>query len=266
MRPASKFVFINAMREQMSDENQTDARFRDRRGREHYDNGRFAPMRSQYSPDMGYDTESRFRDRRGREHYDNGRFAPMRSAGGDSPAMWRDNMDESRSEYRNSYSNGAGGSSMNMIGFDRGQDYSGNGRMEYESNYRSEYDPPRMHEMEHRTGHKTAGYASGASEAELTPEKAKEWVRHMKNEDGTKGEHWSIDQVKRLLQQKGMEMDPLMVWVAMNAFYSDLCKVNERYGMSSPEYYLDAAVAFWLKDADAVSDKLAVYYDCVTKH
>ena len=34
------------------------------------------------SPDMttgGYGVESRFRDRRGREHYGNGRFAPMRN-------------------------------------------------------------------------------------------------------------------------------------------------------------------------------------------
>ena len=27
----------------------------------------------------GYDVESRFRDRRGREHYGNGKFAPMRN-------------------------------------------------------------------------------------------------------------------------------------------------------------------------------------------
>ena len=155
---------------------------------------------------------------------------------------------------------------MNLIGFDRGSEYNGGGRMEYEGNYRSEYEPPRMNEMQHRTLPRMLGHASGSSGNKLTQEKAKEWVRNMKNEDGTKGEHWSIDQVKRLLQQRGMEMDPLMVWVAMNAFYSDLCKVNERHGVNSPEYYLDAAVAFWLKDADAVSDKLSVYYDCIVKH
>lgn len=38
-------------------------RFRDGRGREHYDNGRYAPMRNEGD----YWLESRFRDRDGRE-------------------------------------------------------------------------------------------------------------------------------------------------------------------------------------------------------
>lgn len=43
-------------------------------------NWREPESRNRRSPRMGYDEpESRFRDRRGREHYDNGRFAPMRS-------------------------------------------------------------------------------------------------------------------------------------------------------------------------------------------
>lgn len=272
MKPSSKFVFINAMKDQDREEwRDTDSRFRDGQGRRRYDDGRFAPMRSAYDAydgedRMTYEPESRFRDRRGREHYDNGRFAPMRSAGGDSPMSWHDPMGEYGAESRRAAYRSEGGDHMNLIGFDRGSEYNGGGRMEYEGNYRSEYEPPRMNEMQHRTLPRMLGHASGSSGNKLTQEKAKEWVRNMKNEDGTKGEHWSIDQVKRLLQQRGMEMDPLMVWVAMNAFYSDLCKVNERHGVNSPEYYLDAAVAFWLKDADAVSDKLSVYYDCIVKH
>ena len=42
------------------------------RGREY--RSAYEPMRSAYEP-----MDARFRDRTGREHYDNGRFAPMRS-------------------------------------------------------------------------------------------------------------------------------------------------------------------------------------------
>ncbi|MBQ1235439.1 MAG: hypothetical protein IIX72_00530, partial [Oscillospiraceae bacterium] len=40
------------------DESRIDNRFRDRTGRDHYDNGRFAPMRSEYDGgmQMGYGT------------------------------------------------------------------------------------------------------------------------------------------------------------------------------------------------------------------
>lgn len=38
------------------------------------------PIEDRYEPSNGYGAENRFRDRRGREHYNNGRFAPMRNA------------------------------------------------------------------------------------------------------------------------------------------------------------------------------------------
>ena len=43
MKPASKFVFINAMKDQEHEDwGGAESRFRDRRGRWHYDNGRFS--------------------------------------------------------------------------------------------------------------------------------------------------------------------------------------------------------------------------------
>lgn len=95
---------------------------------------------------------------------------------------------------------------------------------------------------------------------------ADEWMSKIINEDGTKGAHWSMDDVKRLMQQRGVECDPIKLWVAMNAEYSDRQKVNKKYGVDRPEYYMDAAIAFWLKDADAVKDKLSAYYTYVVKH
>jgi len=66
-------------------------RRRDSRGRYmEMDDG---PEMRSYNGDM---PESRFRDRRGREHYDNGRFAPMRNEGGESPEMRSEYEPESR--------------------------------------------------------------------------------------------------------------------------------------------------------------------------
>lgn len=66
-------------------------RRRDSRGR--YMEMEDGPEMRSYNGDM---PESRFRDRRGREHYDNGRFAPMRNEGGESPEMRSEYEPESR--------------------------------------------------------------------------------------------------------------------------------------------------------------------------
>lgn len=96
---------------------------------------------------------------------------------------------------------------------------------------------------------------------------SKTWVDEMKNADGTTGPHWSLKQVETLMQQRGVtKHDPEDVWLAMNAEYSDRCKVNKKYGMISPEFYLDSAIAFWLEDEDAVDDKLDAYYECCVRH
>ena len=86
------------------------------------------------------------------------------------------------------------------------------------------------------------------------------------NEDGTKGAHWSLSEIKSLMQQKGIECDPVMLWVAMNAEYSDRQKIAKKYGVDRNDFYLDSAIAFWLKDADAVKDKISAYYTYVVKH
>lgn len=198
------------------------------------------PMTERYT-----ETENRFRDRRGREHYDNGRYAP-RSA-----------YDDNRT---------GGREDMNLIGFDRGVNANyDDGRVEHDnSRMLSLYEPPRMNEMEHRTSPKMVGHASG-SESEFTPEIAREWVKKMHREDGGVGEKWSLEEVKALMRQKGIEADPYKVWAAMNAEYADKCKVNQKYGLSSKDYYLDVAVASWLMDKDAVKDKLGAYYEYIVK-
>ena len=71
----------------------------------------------------------------------------------------------------------------------------------------------------------------------------------MDNEDGTRGAHWTLEQAKQLLEDRGLDLDPTSFWAALCMGYSDY----------SIEFYIDLAKAF-LEDKDAPGDKLARYY------
>lgn len=215
-----------------------------------------------------YGVDNRFRDRRGREHYDNGRFAPMRnelgrmdgdysggysrsnSTGGEYGA---ENRGGREGEMRGNYDGGR----MNVIGFDRVQ--------EMTNHYPTRIDYHGGDEMTRRSGEKMHGGAMGAMGMEFTPEIAKEWTQKLRNEDGTKGEHWSMEQVKKLMTQRGVEYNTAEIYAIMNVLYSDYCKVFKKYGFNSAEAYFDLALA-WLNDTDAVDDKAMMYYECIVKH
>ena len=202
-----------------------------------------------------YGVDNRFRDRRGREHYDNGRFAPRngmdeRMGGDDGGSDYRGGGDyrrESRPEKR------TGEPAMNIIGFDR--------RPEIPMNYEARVDYKSESDMDHKGGGMMRGGAVGTMFDEET---AHEWTRKMHNEDGTKGEHWNMDQVKKLMVQRGVQYNLPEVYAIINSLYSDYCKVFKKYGFNSPEAYLDLAIA-WLNDSDAVEDKAMAYYECIVK-
>ena len=99
----------------------------------------------------------------------------------------------------------------------------------------------------------------------LDKETAEEWVENMKNEDGTKGPHWTMEQTEQVRRQKGLDHDPLEFWVAMNAAYSDLCKVAKKHNVNTVDYYVDYVKAFWFNDQDAEPHKLSAYYESVVK-
>lgn len=186
----------------------------------------------------GYDryneTENRFRDRRGREHYDNGRYAPMRN---EYTGGYED-------EYTSGYENRPRG--MNTIGFTaRGNRY----EMRMGRGMRGEYE---------------MGGASGMEDG-FTEEDAEEWVHSMKSADGSSGEHWSMQQVKQLINQRRLDLDPVELYIALNATYSDLSKFFKKYNINNMDAYIDFAKMFWLEDEDAVEDKLAAYYMYVVK-
>lgn len=73
MRPTTRMMLANRGREGGNYETRSN-NYGDVYSQSHADPGRYQPM-----DNYGTDPNSRFRDRRGRKHYDNGRFAPMRS-------------------------------------------------------------------------------------------------------------------------------------------------------------------------------------------
>lgn len=173
---------------------------------------------------MDYDDmDSRFRDRRGREHYDNGRFAPMRNDG------------EMNSHYEpySPYVPPVYQNEGNQIGF------SIDGRMD-----------------------KVVPIESRMHRDELTKEKAEEWTAAMQNEDGTRGPHWSMEQVKQAMAQKGIKADLIQFYLALNMMYSDYCAVAKKMNVNNIDFYIGMAKAF-LDDKDAGEDKLMRYYKYV---
>lgn len=235
---------------------------RDRR----YDGERYG-TRNNYDNDMRMDMddmESRRRYRRDSR----GRFRSDMDEG--NMRMNYDDMESRNGGYSN-YGNTArmggypnrpfpvyedGRSNMNQIGFNAGDEV----RTNYGMNaaYHSE------NEMEHRSSSKMGGGYSSDMSMPMTKEIAEEWTSNMKNEDGTKGPHWKMEQVKQLMAQKGIQCDPWEFFVILNAMYSDYCSVFKKHGVNTIDMYTDVACA-WLNDSDAMDDKASRYYEYIVK-
>lgn len=101
---------------------------------------------------------------------------------------------------------------------------------------------------------------------EFTPELAEKWVKAMKNEDGTKGPHWTKEQTNQVMKHMGVQgIEPHEFYAIMNAMYSDYCAVAKKFGVDATEFYGALAKA-WLMDEDAVEDKAKAYYCYVVEH
>lgn len=210
------------------------------------------------------DTEARFRDRRGREHYDNGRYAPkgaMETEDAPESRMYRrDDAGRFRSEYPYTplvppvY---RGDRPMNRIGFNTEPN------REIESNYPMDANYPRMEEMGYRHSEMAMGGAKG-SDMELTEDMAHEWMAGLHNEGGTKGPHWTIDQTKQVMEKKGIDANPVEFWAIMNAMYSAYCGVLKKHSVNNLDFYVDMAKA-WLDDKDAMKGKAARYFQYIVK-
>lgn len=238
-------------------------KFRDRRGREHYDNGRYAPMRG--DGDMWVD--SKFRDRDGRWHYDNGKFAPRDSYddgyGAEMhypypmtpyvpPVYQNYDRQSDRRGYERRESGRRDSRPMNKIGFSLAGEMDKIPPREFNQDYSGD-------EMSYRRGERMSGYSSGDGYIPFSKEMAEEWTSHMENEDGTRGPHWTMDQTKQVQAQRSIDCDPLEFWAAINMIYSDYCRVAKELNVNTIDFYAKMANAF-LDDEDAPEDKLARYY------
>ena len=138
-----------------------------------------------------------------------------------------------------------------MIGFDnRGS------RMRYEY--------PMTDEMGSYGGSMERGYGNYDGYGMLDERSAKEWVKSMEHVDGTKGEHWTMDQAVDMMEKKRYNVEPVEFYVAFNMMYSDYSKVAKKMGVDTPDFYGCMADAF-LNDPDAGDDKLVKYLDCITE-
>ena len=148
---------------------------------------------------------------------------------------------------------------MNKIGFA----ISGEGEMKTPREFEHDY---RMNEMEYRRGgERMSGYGAASGHMPFDRRMAEEWTANMENEDGTKGPHWSFEQAKQVMAQRGIECDPAEFWAALNMIYSDYVKVAKKFNVGSNiDFYVDMAKAF-LDDKDAGPDKLAKYYRYVVR-
>lgn len=205
---------------------------------------------------------------RGYKRHKNGRFAPH--SGGDEIGMemeYRGGMENRYNGMEDRYN----GMESNARYYGTGYRYDGGGnRMigfagggELQSNYRMDASHQNRDEMEHRTSTRKPGY-SGSDVQPMTREKAQQWVRKMKNADGSTGEHWSFDQTYQLMKQRNIDCDPAEFYATMNMLWSDYGKVAEKFGLTGVEFWAELSKAF-LMDKDAEDEKLMLYYECIVK-
>ena len=95
------------------------------------------------------------------------------------------------------------------------------------------------------------------------------WKNHMENVDGTKGEHYNMDEVMHIAEKLGVRFnhfDEKEFCLAVNMMYSDYCKVVRKHIPPEKElmFYAELAKAF-LDDPDGPepSEKLALYFHCI---
>jgi hypothetical protein len=165
---------------------------------------------------------------------------------------------------------------MDEVESRRHRDSRGRFRSEMDSYYPGPNYPPPVYERMNQIGfaahdgserdnlHMIRGGASH-DELELDEGMAYEWMENLQNEDGTKGPHWTKEQTTQVMKQKGINLDPLEFWVAMNAVYSDYFNVAKKMNVNNIDFYTHMAKAF-IEDKDSQPNRLARYHEYVTKH
>ena len=96
------------------------------------------------------------------------------------------------------------------------------------------------------------------------------WKNHMKNQDGTMGEHFKKEQVMQAARQIGVNPEEYgnehIFGLVMNMMYSDYCKTLKKYVGAEKLLECCAELARdFLEDEDGPepSDKVMLYYHCI---
>ena len=140
--------------------------------------------------------------------------------------------------------------SYDMRGRDYGDDYAGHDYADYGDYGMRDYGEMEYGKMSHKDIEK--------------------WKKHMKNQDGTMGEHFKKDQVMQAARQIGVnpeEYGEHIFPLVMNMMYSDYCAVAKKFGLDRPDFYAELAKAF-LNDKDFEGDpeeKVYLYYKCIAE-
>lgn len=164
----------------------------------------------------------------------------------------------SRGGYRRDYERDYGDYGRDYADHDmRGNDYGMQdmrGRGGYDRDY-ADYDMRDYGEMEY---------------GKMSHKDIEKWKKHMKNQDGTMGEHFKKEQVMQAARQIGVnpeEYGEHIFPLVMNMMYSDYCAVAKKFGLDRPDFYAELAKAF-LNDKDFEGDpeeKVWLYYKCISE-
>lgn len=106
-----------------------------------------------------------------------------------------------------------------------------------------ECDPEEAHDI------KTKMYEMACGKV-ITEEMAHEWVNSMLPYH----EHWDKETTESVRNERGIEVEPTEWYVVLNMMYNDYFKAIQ----DDTETYIKLAIQ-WLKDEDAVKDKLYEY-------
>lgn len=111
-------------------------------------------------------------------------------------------------------------------------------------------------------------FAKESIEGAFDEYEAKEIVSEMYHYDGDHrhtGEHFDMHKAKEVFEKYKdhfvVKASPCDVYVAINAFYHDLCKVLKSwFGSNIDEKVILLAITFWFKDDDYQGNKLMDYF------
>ena len=156
--------------------------------------------------------------------------------------------------------------SRDMRGDMRSRDY---------ADYNRDYADYEMHDTRGRGGY-DRDYADydmrdyGEMEyGKMSHKDIENWKNHMKNQDGTMGEHFKKEQVMQAARQIGVNPEEYgnehIFGLVMNMMYSDYCAVAKKFGLDRPDFYAELAKAF-LNDKDfsgEPEEKVFLYYQCI---